>query len=237
MVIHRDPATAASHYARARAAGVDLSAWAFNKAYVLDGPLGHFDEAIAALGDAELKDPLAPTLKWILIEMQLAAGRTAQALETAERLHQCQPRVPGSMAYEAYAFLAAGDLARTEQSLLELKAATSDDFWHVALIKFDICAATGKREDAQRLLDDLMSKIDAGVLVSPFIIAVGYAALGDSGQAVEWWKRAVEQHHPHWAQMTTRFRCHPVIGKDPRFLALLRRMGLESDAQEKGAVQ
>ncbi len=237
MVIHRDPEAAAGHYARARAAGADLSAWAFNKAYVLDGPLGHFDEAIAALADAESKDPLAPTLKWILIEMQLAAGRTAQALETAERLHQCQPRVPGSMAYEAYAYIAAGDLPRAEQSLVELKAATSDDFWHVALIEFAICAVTDKREDARHLLDGLMSKIDAGVMVSPFIIAIGYAALGDSGLAVEWWQRAVEQHHPHWVQMTTRFRCHPVIGKDPRFLALLKRMGLAGDGDATAAGQ
>ena len=45
--------TAATFYEKARAAGVDQSVWAFNKAYWLHGPLGHFDASIGELEDAE----------------------------------------------------------------------------------------------------------------------------------------------------------------------------------------
>jgi TolB-like protein/predicted negative regulator of RcsB-dependent stress response len=236
-LVHRDFVTAATFYEKARAAGVDQSVWAFNKAYWLHGPLGHFDASIGELEDAERRDPLALTVKFAMIEMYLAAGETGDAVATAERMLKLSSTMPGSIAYAAYAYLADGNVQRAEQLLAQLRAETGDDFWHVLMIQFRIDAATGRREDARQLLDRILRGNAAGETVSPFVIGIGYRSLGDTQQAIDWWKRAVEQHHPHGGQMSTQFRGDPVIGKDPRFLALLKRMGLEGDGEAKAAGQ
>lgn len=63
--------------------------------------------------------------------------------------------------------------------------------------------------------------------------AIGEASLtlGDVDRTLEWWTRSVERREP-WSMlfMATQYRNHPVVGKNPRFLALLRRMGLEIGA-------
>ena len=68
-------------------------------------------------------------------------------------------------------------------------------------------------------------------------IAEGYKALGEYDRAIAWWSRAVDQHVPYtlgWMAMMN--RGHPVIGSHPRFLALLKRMGLEGDQTAAGPV-
>ncbi len=75
QLLQRDSRASAVWYEKARGAGADLSVWAFNRAYLLDGPMGRFDDAIAILREAEQQEPLATNLKWALMEMHCAAGR------------------------------------------------------------------------------------------------------------------------------------------------------------------
>jgi hypothetical protein len=91
--------------------------------------------------------------------------------------------------------------------------------------------AVGNRDSAQELLDRLLER---GVDAQPsacYAIGESYLTLGDVDRTFEWWTRSVERREP-WSIwfMATQYRNHPVVGKNPRFLALLRRMGLESGA-------
>jgi hypothetical protein len=92
-------------------------------------------------------------------------------------------------------------------------------------------SAAGDRTDAQALLDELLAKGVDGQANACYVIGEGYKSPGEYGRAIEWWSRSVERHEP-WSLsfMTVRNRSHPVIGKDPRYLALLERMGLASGA-------
>ena len=74
--------------------------------------------------------------------------------------------------------------------------------------------------------------------MSAYIIGAAYKTLGDYDQAFKWWTRAVERYEA-WTllYLPARNRNDPVIGKDPRFLALLKRMGLEGEGEKKGADQ
>jgi TolB-like protein len=234
-LVDYDPATAAAYYVKARAAGVDDSVWAFTKAYLHDGPLGNYDQAIAELKDAERNDPLAPNLKWVLVKTYLAAGRIAEAIPVAERLEKLEPRLPGAMLVSGDAFLAAGDSARARETLTAMRATTGDDFSYTLLLRFDIDAASGDLADVAQQLDRLLRQHGEGRSVSAYVIGEGYKVLGDYNRTFDWWTRAVEQHHPlALINVPMRNRNHPVIGEDPRFLALLRRMGLESDGDKKG---
>jgi hypothetical protein len=228
QIVHHDARASAEYYERARAAAVDLTAWAFIKAYCLDGPLGRYDEAIAVLKEAEQRDPHAPNLKWALMEMYLAAGRVPEA--TAIARSQEGSDLPDMNALSGFAYLAAGDVMRARTSLAAIQAAAGDNFGIGVLLQFAIDAATGDRDDARRLLDRMLLEISEGHQVSPYVIGEGYKALGDCERAIEEWTRAA-QLRATWTltAMPMRNRNHPVVGKHPRFLALLKHMGLLPD--------
>jgi len=232
MLVHRDAAAAAAYYEQARAAGVDLSVWAYNKAYLLDGPRGEYAEAIVILSEAEQRDPLAPNLKWALIEMYLASSQVAEAIAIADR--QRGSKLPDMNLVSGLAYLAAGNIEQARACLSDIQTVAGDYYTEGMLLHFAIAAATGDRGDAKSVLDLALRRANEGHDVSPYVIGEGYKAIEDFDRAIEVWTQAVEQRVP-WtlSAMPIRNRSHPVIGKDPRFLALLKRMGLEGE--EKGA--
>jgi len=227
MLAKRDAAAAASYYARARAAGGDVAFCGFEMAYCYYGPLGRFDEAIALLQEAERKDPLAPTVKHALIEMYLASGRVAEALACAEALLTYGAPGPGAMNVAARAFLAAGDARRACEVLDAMTAAFGRDYPLTAELELFIAASRDDHAGIHALLDRLLMTHSAGQAVSAVLVGEAFRALGDCDQTINWWTRAVERYEAWTLVMAIRYRNDAVIGKDPRFLALLKRMGLE----------
>ncbi len=239
----RDPAGALSYYERARAAGVERYLLAFNLAIFYYAPLGRYDEAIAELREAERQDPLAPNLKWELVEMYAASGRTDEALAAAQELERLEATVPGvlgqlSYAYLANAYISAGDTKHAGDFITALCATAGSNSPVAVMMQFYLAAATANLVETKRILERLVAEDSAGGAVSYYLVGEGCKAMGDYDRTIEWWTRAVDRYEI-WALaiMPVRNRNHPIIGKDPRFLALLKRMGLESDAEEKGAAQ
>jgi len=233
-VVHFDPVTARSYFDRARAEGVDESDCAFLKAHALYGPSGEYDQAITELKEAERSDPLSPNLKQGLMEMYVGAGRVAEAVEVAESVLRPGLNAPGPMLVAGLAFLAAGDTARAQRILVAMRGMTGDEFMYTLLLQFNVDAATGNRTEAMSMLERLLRGYSEGQSVPAYAIGEGYKALGDYDEMFVWWTRAVDQHHPlALVNIPIRNRRHPVFGKDPRFLALLKRMGLAGE--KKGA--
>jgi TolB-like protein len=234
MLVDHDAVAAADCYRQARAAGGDLSVWAYLKAYCYDGPLGRFADAIATLKDAEARDPLAVNLKWALIEMYRASGRSADAIAVAEELQRLGCRSPDGIVVMGLAFAAVGDVARAAALLAELRTKFGDDWWQVASLQCPVDVATGDQVHARTLLDKMARQWADNLPLSAVSIGEGYFALGDFEQAITWWSRAAERHEAYALSVVpTRYRTHPIIGKDPRFLALLKRMGLEGHGQQE----
>jgi tetratricopeptide (TPR) repeat protein len=236
LLVHRDAETSARYYEQSRAAGVDLSVWAYNKAYLLDGPLGRFDTAIDVLKEAEARDPLAPSLKWALMEMYLASNRIADAVAIANAQHGSS--LPDMNVVAGLAYVAAGNIERARACLASVRAITDDYYAEGMLLHFAIDDVTSDRDDAKQLLDLALCWAAQCHDVSPYLIGEGYKARGDYDSAIDVWSRAADMRVP-WtvSLMPLRNRNHPVIGKDPRFLALLKRMGLESEAGQKEAAK
>jgi TolB-like protein/tetratricopeptide (TPR) repeat protein len=236
MVVARDPTTSSTYFRQARVAGVDESLWAFNKAYILDGPCGHYDTAIGSLEAAAQKDPFALNVKWALIDMYLASGRIAEAVTGADTLQQLGLKTPEGAIVSALAFVAGGQVSRALDISAALEAVSRVDVRGSPHLKFAINAATGKHAESKQLLDVLLLQSAEGRPVSSWLIGAGYKALGDYEQAVESWRHAVDKHEPlALTRMPIENRNHPVIGKHPGFLVLLRRMGLEG-AEDTTAV-
>ena len=237
-LVYRD-ATAADHYYElARAAGGDLSVWAFNRAVLFDHPLGQWDRARPALEEAARRDPLAHNVKWALAVSYEWSGRHADAVRLAEELRHLEVPSPDGIASVAIILKDPVVAASARDSLAAMVAAAPDELANVGhLYQFSIDEAIGDRTHARQLLDKLLAEEAAERPVSPVVIAEGYKALGEYERAIDWWSRAVDQHVPYTlAWMASVTRVHPVIGKHPRFLALLKRMGLEGDQTAAGPV-
>jgi len=232
MLVKHDPATAADYYERARQAGVDQSLWAFQKAYCYDGPLGRFDAAIEELRDAERNDPLASSVKGALIEMYLGAGRPVDAVAVAETALAQELAGFDSLMNAGRAFVANGDFRRAGELLDRSRAARGENHQAGMLLQFEFDAATGDRTSALRRIEHLLQRRTEDAGTSSYVIGEGYKAIGDYDGAIQWWTKAVERHET-WTLtlMAARNRNHPVIGKDPRFLALLQRMELVESHQ------
>jgi eukaryotic-like serine/threonine-protein kinase len=85
-------------------------------------------------------------------------------------------------------------------------------------------AAAGRRVDAEHVLQGLLERAKHSY-VSPFDIAVIYVALGDKDTAFAWLDRAVVERSTFVVNSKWDPRLDP-LRPDPRFQALLRRIGL-----------
>ena len=86
-------------------------------------------------------------------------------------------------------------------------------------------AKMGRREDARRILDQLIEKSRQQYVAADSIAAV-YVALGEKDEAFRWLDRAVEEHSGAFYSymFTPEFR---PLRSDPRFSDLLRRIGID----------
>jgi serine/threonine-protein kinase len=90
-------------------------------------------------------------------------------------------------------------------------------------------AKAGHRAEALRLIDELKQRgktsyVPAGVFINP------YLALGDYDQAFVWFERAYQEK----SNILQFLRVHPFfdpVRQDPRFIDLLRRVGLAAQAK------
>ena len=92
-------------------------------------------------------------------------------------------------------------------------------------------ARLGRKEDAGRVLDQLIQRADSYYFPGDQIAAV-YAALGEYDQAFRWLDRAVEEHSPTVHRVAFAHEFRP-LHSDPRFSNVLRRIGLDPAKLQK----
>jgi tetratricopeptide (TPR) repeat protein len=86
-------------------------------------------------------------------------------------------------------------------------------------------AKMGRRDDAQRILDDLIERSKEGY-VSPWFLAKFSFALGENDQGFKWLDEVYEEH----GIMACLIKSHPEldsIRSDPRYIALVKKIGLD----------
>jgi tetratricopeptide (TPR) repeat protein len=86
-------------------------------------------------------------------------------------------------------------------------------------------ALMGKREEAMEILNNLI-EYSKGNYVSPVVIAWVFAVLGEKDQVFVWLEKAFREHDPALIDDLKIYLFDPVRS-DPRFAALLRKIGLE----------
>jgi tetratricopeptide (TPR) repeat protein len=87
-------------------------------------------------------------------------------------------------------------------------------------------AIAGKKDEARKILNEL-KELSKQQYVSPYMVAIGYAALGEREQAFEWLEKVAEEksYYVVWLKVDPIW---DAFRTDGRFQDLLRRIGLQA---------
>jgi tetratricopeptide (TPR) repeat protein len=187
--------------------------------------MGRFDEARAEIRRARDLDPLSVATNTDVGFVDYYGGRYGDASKQLRTTIEMNPAFP----------LAHLWLGRTYQEQHEYKNALDEytaaarllGSWPVTMAAIGhLNAASGRREEARRVLKDL-EELSRREYVTPYGVALVHAGLGDTDLAFEWLDRAVADRSNWlvWLKLDPRFAG---LHGQPRFNSLLRRVGLET---------
>ncbi len=187
-------------------------------------PLGRLDQALREVKRAQELDPLSPiinaNLAWTLIyarqyDAAIEQSRKTLALDPhfgpthARMWLALQHKGKYAEAVEEFLQASSGPSAMTEQQSADLRKAYASSGWKGFLLKRTEFLLENRRRN----------------YVPASFLALNYALLGDKEKALEWLERAVPEHD-EWVTYLNVDPEFDALHSDPRFQALVRRIGL-----------
>lgn len=182
---------------------------------------GELEEAVQEIEETERLDPLSPPICFVAVAWYLAADRPEDAIKAGQRSVQLDPTYVYFDPPLANAYSAKGDFNEAVALYEKAQAATHSPSVGLAITY----AKMGRREDARRILDQLIEK-SRQQYVAADSIAVVYVVLGEKDEAFRWLERAFEEHSGGFYSFMFRPEFRP-LRSDPRFADLLRRTGID----------
>jgi TolB-like protein/Tfp pilus assembly protein PilF len=182
-----------------------------------------FDEALHHFSLAQELDPLS-TQVTVLWGMCLWAMRLYD--EALEKFREAIAMNPHHYPAHLSLALTHAQLKNFPEAIEEFKKAGQlDDSRTIMGYLAHVYAASGKRDEAQRILEEMLMQRKERYC-SAYAVALVYAALSEDDLAFEWLAKAHEEHDDHlgWG-VASDPRLDSLRG-DPRFNELLSRVGL-----------
>jgi tetratricopeptide (TPR) repeat protein len=194
-----------------------LGAVAFLATTTGDGP-----RTIAINEELVRRDPVNGGAWSSLGFAYMVFGRYADAIAALQKALELEPDAVFTHENLGEALLLSGDL---DGALAEMQLEPHDTMRSLGLAF--VYAALGRREEAQRLLEEVGREHPD--FASP--VAAGYARLGMADEAFKWLERALKERDGGILELRAGPMFQP-LREDPRYVPLLRRIGL-SDEQVK----
>jgi tetratricopeptide (TPR) repeat protein len=191
--------------------------------------LGRTADAIAAFQrQLELDPPSLPAHNHLVLAYTFAR-QFEQAIAVEQKAIELEPNLP--LTYvgigQIYGFQREYSKAMAELDRAAEKAKEDSDLLNIKIVRAQVYARMGRREDAQKILAELLASPN---YIRPHTIALVYAALGENDQAFEWLEKAERERSPYLASL----RLNPSFDNlhaDQRFQALLTRLKLNPEAR------
>ena len=187
-------------------------------------PMGRLEEAIAETRRARQLDPLSPVFNAFVGAALFFARRHDEAIDECRKTIDLHPEFGVAHWYLGRAYLQKGRLG---EALVELRRAVALSGGS-PLMKGTLgvgYAAAGDRTAAAATGDEL-EKLRVGGYASALDLAGIHAALGDRERAFRWLDQAAAERAFHLIYLKVWPELDP-LRKDPRFDALVRRIGLQ----------
>jgi tetratricopeptide (TPR) repeat protein len=183
--------------------------------------LGRYDEAIAQMRKAENLDPLSLIINADLAELLGLAHAYDESIRQSRKTIEMDPNFALAHNQLAQAYL---QRHLYDEAAAELKKAVQLSGNSPTCIANLARAyvASGKRSEAVKLLGDLKKRPSTGYS-NASEIAMIYAALGDTEQAMNWLEKGYEERFNPGVLLRPGF---DPLRSDPRFQELVHRIGL-----------
>ena len=181
-----------------------------------------FDEAIAEAKRTEELEPLSFVASSHLGWIYYLAGKNDEAIDQCKKILDLDPNSFPARRYLGLAYESKGLYAEAINEF-QTGVKLSGSPLMLALLGHAY-AASGKRAEAQQVLNDL-EQLQAQRYVSPYTVAAIYAGLNDQDQSFNWLEKAVAEHDI-WLM---NLKVDPVFAKfrtNRKFTDLLARIRL-----------
>jgi eukaryotic-like serine/threonine-protein kinase len=194
--------------------------------------LGQTREAATSMRRARSLEPMSPIIAGELGYVLALDGQWDSAFAAGRRAIDLAPDL-----WTGYAFLGTvrlwhGDGAEARVQLERAMTLAPANPFGGALVYAN--ALTGERAKALTDAERLAGEAGAG-RASPATVAVAYAGLGDTEQALLWLTRAIDRRDAFLYSSSLYAPWFALVREDPRFPALARRMGLPADVPARPA--
>jgi tetratricopeptide (TPR) repeat protein len=168
-------------------------------------------------------DPLSPVH---YVAASQALGTLKQYDEATRQLNKAleiDPRFPRAHAAIGLGFYLKGQQREAVEATQKSILYSDSSVEYLAQLGF-IEGRIGKKDEARRILDDLLSRRRGGY-VPPFLVGELYIGLGEADSAFVWLNRAADEHSNNMEYLIIDPTFDP-IRNDPRFATLMRKVGL-----------
>jgi adenylate cyclase len=186
--------------------------------------VGNADKAIMEARKAVELDPLSGNAHNSLGQGLLVSGQFDQAIEQFRIAREMIPKHLPCIYGLVFAYREKGML---EEALGEIKKGLGlfpKEPWLLGSMG-SMYTLTGEKEKARAILDELLER-SKKEYVPPMFIALLYADLGEIDQAFEYLEKGYEKRDI-WFSFIKSMPLSRLLGTDPRFISLLKKMGLE----------
>jgi adenylate cyclase len=212
-----------------RAIELDPSyAWGHSGYALFLGHVGRFDEAIEEASLAQELDPFSARIHYNASEAYLFSHQYDRAIEASERALEVDPSFPGGYSSRGLAEVEKG---MYDQAIADFQEANRLRGSQVFLGRIGyVYAVSGRTFEANRILQQLKNQSGEGPSKDPDLdfqrTMIVHIGLGNNQFALDLLEKLLNEHAPSLAHL----KSEPVYAKireEPRFRALLKKMGLD----------
>ncbi len=185
--------------------------------------MNRWDEGLAEVDRALALDPLSPVPSWMREYCLVLSRRYDEAIQQHKKTAELDPSFFYFESQVGIAYREKGMLADAVAEYQHLQRTTGGPAFSGLAITY---ARMGNTAEAREILNEFLQRSERQY-ISPDEIALIYANLGDKDQAFAWLDRAYEARSAFLITAILGSPNYDPLRSDPRFDALLRRIGLE----------
>ena len=186
--------------------------------------MGDLDQAIAERKRAVSIEPRSPLLNAALGEAYYQARRFSDSIGPNHQALSIDPHYADAIINIGRAYEQMGMYPQAQQAYQSILAFAPHDPALLALLGH-LDAVSGQQTAAREIISQLQ-QMSADRYVPSLYVALIYIGLGDNNQAFAWLDKAYEERCEYLVYLPTEPMADP-LRSDPRFPALLERLGLK----------
>ena len=184
--------------------------------------MSRIPESLQQVNISQQLDPLSPIIHSNAAALKLMTGQIDSGMADLARIVEIEPNFPLAHQWMAFGYLRKkryDDAIAEVRKEIETSGNTTLALSNAAFIYH----VAGRQKEAQAAADEIISRV---VFTPPLEMAAAYISIGDREKAFQWLERGFIDHTGTMTYITWP-PWFDEIYQDPRFVSLLKRMGLK----------